>query len=205
MRLQVIVSTVRLGGAGHRVLRPAGRPGRAALFDTGRDAESFVDRPAAAVLAAAWALAGRSPRSMVYVPLRAWDRPPAPEWCAAAEDLDLVLLPSALQFPPSRWKELRARLGRGVPHTVTLPGTGLPDAEAVDRSQPWRHAGLRFTVAARTLFVTGRPYELQRAGHELPGLIHGRTDEHTCAEVFATGGDGPQRLHIELTGVARDT
>jgi hypothetical protein len=199
VRLRVTVSAVRVGAGEHRVLRPAGPAGRAALFDADRFAAGFVDRPAAAVLSAAWAVAGRSPRSIVFLPLRAWAGPTLPEWCAEAEDLDLVLLPSALQFPPSRWKELRARLGRGRPHTVTLPGTGLPAIDDLDFSQPWRRTGLRFTITARTLFVTGSPHEFQLAGHGFPDLVHGRADTHTCVEVRGEG-DGPELLHIEYTG-----
>lgn len=72
--------------------------------------------------------------------------------------LDLVLLHHSLQFAPSRWKEIRGRLGPGRPQTVTLPGPGPTDEAAIDHEA--RHCQenrdlFHQHLHAETLFMTG--------------------------------------------------
>ncbi|MDN3022573.1 hypothetical protein [Streptomyces sp. S.PB5] len=159
MRLGITEHRVRLGAEEYRVLRTAGLR-RARCYDAGRWVEVWVDRAAAAELAAAWLLAARSPRSLVHLPLRGrGERPrigrPLPEPHQAR---DLLLVHHSRQFPTSRWKEVRGRLGHGSPRTVEFRAADFPSG--ADRAGPESlHAGfhdrLRLTIAAGTLVLTG--------------------------------------------------
>ena len=72
--------------------------------------------------------------------------------------LDLVLLHHRLAFPPSRWKQVRSRLGTGRPHTVVLPAQAWPARLTADhrrvRYREFRDH-LRWDIAADTLVLTG--------------------------------------------------
>jgi hypothetical protein len=52
--------------------------------------------------------------------------------------LDLVLLHHRLAFPPSRWKQVRSRLGTGRPHTVVLPDQVWPARSIDAHRRVWR-------------------------------------------------------------------
>lgn len=155
---------VRAGRDEYRVVSAAPGEGRAVLYGDGDgdaggwELRLYADRAGARDLAAAWALAARSPRSLVHLPLRAGT---APEGLTeeGAVRMDLVLLHHSLAFPASRWKEVRARLGSGgVQHTMDVPESDFPAEDEIDFGSHhfagWRD-GLHFAGAARTLFLTG--------------------------------------------------
>ena len=101
----------------------------------------------------AWALAARSPESIVFLPTMKTHAP--------IEALDLVLVHHRLQLKPSSWKGLRTALGRGRPTRIRLP------AEARARSESQQDGyrasafyredkdSLHYATAARTAIVTG--------------------------------------------------
>ncbi|MEW1701175.1 hypothetical protein [Streptomyces sp. NPDC091278] len=69
-----------------------------------------------------------------------------------------MLLHHSLQFAPSRWKEIRGRLGPGRPQTVTLPDPGHTDEAVIDHEA--RHYQenrdlFHQHLHAETLFMTG--------------------------------------------------
>ncbi|GIG56271.1 hypothetical protein Lfu02_06430 [Longispora fulva] len=207
---RTVIDTVRLGPREYRVLRPA-RPIRHAMLYEGRlGAQLTVDKAATVDLAMAWALAARSPHTLVHLPLRA--ARPDSEREPGQLPLDLVLLHHSLAFPVSRWKDVRARLGPGTPHQVTLPSSVLPalGPAAHDRRH---HRGfrdhLRWDVAADTLFLTGSRAAFELAGEQIrtlaedcPAHIAQVPDTHCCAEILM-GRAGTDRrrpfaeLHVE--------
>ncbi|MEV0532770.1 hypothetical protein [Kitasatospora sp. NPDC050463] len=155
MKLRTTVHQVRLGRAEYRVVTAVPRAPGVVLHDGPWSLQMVVDRPGAVDLAAAWALAARSPRSLIHLPLRADAGPTGP---TEPDRLDLVLLHHSLAFPPSRWKAVRRRLGAGRPHTVDIPDSDFPAEGDIDHVRRgfagWRDE-LRFAGAARTLFLTG--------------------------------------------------
>ncbi|MFD0885973.1 hypothetical protein ACFQ08_15600 [Streptosporangium algeriense] len=203
------VSHVRLGRDEYRVLRPDRPPRRAFLYDDrGWALAMHVDREAAAVLAGAWGLAARSRRSLVHLPMRANLPPGELRHDSGLEALDLVLVHHSVRFPPSRWPAVRARLGTGRPHTVSLPEDVFPDADTIDHGRVVHreyHDHLRFAVAARTLFVVGGPEAFRRTGAtlirplvtEAPSCLAERPDGHFCAEVDFGRWAGSGMLHVE--------
>ncbi|WP_329789549.1 hypothetical protein V1227_35545 [Lentzea sp. DG1S-22] len=142
-RWRTLISTVRLGRDEYRVVRPAKPSRHASMYitdDAYRNAELLVDKVAARELAMAWELAMRSPRTLVYLPLRQ-----AEYECRSFEEddeplLDLVLMHHSLGFPPSLWKEVRARLGRGRPHVVRSRGFPPVESLLAPDYQPLRRA-----------------------------------------------------------------
>ena len=114
-------------------------------------------------LAIAWWQAARSPRSLVHLLLRSTGSPCGEGW--AGPRLDLVLLHHSLQFPVSRWKQVRARVKTAVPHKVVLPGEPFRPVDP-EEHRVWLHREfrdhLRWAIAADTLFLIGsrRAYEL---------------------------------------------
>ncbi len=153
-RWRTLVSTVRLGRDEYRVVRPAWPVMHALMFDSYCGVQLVVDKAAARTVAMAWEFAMRSPRTLVYLPLRR-NASECEEYGGEAL-LNLVLLHHSLGFPASRWKEVRARLGPGRPHTVV--SRGLPSLDDV-RDEPYEayYQGykddLRHDVAADTLFI----------------------------------------------------
>ena len=151
----VMVSTVHLGRHRYRVMRPARPPGFAGLYEGPLGAQFCLDKETATLFALAWGLAARSPHTMVYLPLRRATRPHHHSW---GRPLDLVLLHHRLAFPPSRWKQVRSRLGTGRPHTVVLPAQAWPARLTADhrrvRYREFRDH-LRWDIAADTLVLTG--------------------------------------------------
>ncbi|MFJ5228789.1 hypothetical protein ACIQBJ_02710 [Kitasatospora sp. NPDC088391] len=221
MKQQITVHRVRDGAREYRVLRAAAGPGRLALRDEHHWLTLYADRAGLERLLAVWALATRSPHSLLHLPLRAQappaGLPPLRDGAAAPETLDLVLAHHSLQFRPSAWKDLRSRLGRGRPQT-----TGTPDADFravpgfVERlfHREFRDH-LRFDLAARTLFVTGSAAAFRDDGRHLAALRTegpadhhrraSRTIGHECAEIgtaprsFPTtrGPFPPGLLHVQ--------
>ncbi|WP_439661062.1 hypothetical protein ACSHWB_05840 [Lentzea sp. HUAS TT2] len=195
-RWRTLVSTVRLGRDEYRVVRPAKPLKHAPLYDT-CDAylgvQVIVDKAAARELAMAWEFAMRSPRTLVYLPLR------ETEWeCRGLGDgdeplLDLVLMHHSLGFPPSRWKEVRARLGAGRPHTVHSRGFPSIDGLLTPDYQPLRRTYrdlVRHHFAADTLFLTGswkafalNGDEWRRLVEDGPRQMHENPGGHCCAEI----------------------
>ncbi|MFD0279241.1 hypothetical protein ACFVHB_35840 [Kitasatospora sp. NPDC127111] len=199
MKLRTTVHRVRAGRAEYRVVSAVPGEGRAVLYGDG-DGDSggwelrlYADRAGARDLAAAWALAARSPRSLVHLPLRTGTAPEGLEEEGAVR-MDLVLLHHSLGFPPSRWKEVRARLGGGgVAHTVDVPASDFPPEGELDFTShhfaEWRD-GLRFAGAARTLFLTGSAEAFRWSGTLVRSL-----DTEAAAELARR----PNRAHYCVT------
>ncbi|MFB6392841.1 hypothetical protein [Polymorphospora lycopeni] len=187
----VMVSEVRLGYHRYRVVRAARVPRFAGLYEGRLGAQFCLDKESAAMFAMAWGLAARSPYTIVYLPLRRAEPPDRHVW---GRPLDLVLLHHRLAFAPSRWKQVRARLGTGRPHSVTLPGDAWPSRPAAaDRGRFWHQDfldHLRWDIAADTLFLTGsrKAFELEadqvRAlAEECPAHRVRTPGTHCCAEI----------------------
>ncbi|WP_307835263.1 hypothetical protein [Streptomyces adelaidensis] len=214
------VHKVRLGGEEVRVIRSAA-PTRLALRDDRRWLSMYADRAGAEQLVALWALAARSARSLVYLPMRA---NPAPDGIASDGEpvaLDLVLVHHSPQFPTASWKDVRARLGVGRPHTTATPDDDFPDETAIDYER-WHHPTYRdhlgFTIAAHTLFVTGSPTAFREQGtalraltDEAPSHLHRHPNAtHFCVELAPGPWSRPQHrrnvpgnLHIQYAGAWR--
>lgn len=125
----VMVSTVQLGCQQYRVVRPPKTPRFAGLNEGRLGAQFCLDKETAVMFAQAWGLAARSPRTIVYLPLRRAKLPDHHGW---RRPLDLVLLHHRLAFPPSRWKQVRSRLETGRPHTIVLPSHAWPSRSIAD-------------------------------------------------------------------------
>lgn len=196
-RWRTLVSTVRLRRAEYRVVRPARPVTHAPLHEGYHGVQLTVDKAAALTLGMAWALAARSPRTLVYLPLRQ----SAPDCGDGERLLDLVLLHHRLGFPASRWKEVRTRLGAGRPHTVVC--RGLPRrTEPVHSTHREFKDRLRHDIAADTLLLTGSRTAFEAEGDALRELVedcprhmHENPGTHCCAEVTVDGWW--QWLHIE--------
>jgi hypothetical protein len=189
-RWRVLVSTA----LSHRVVRPARRLQHAPLSEVPWGAELTVDRTSTVPLAAAWWLAARSPHSIIYLPLRQ-----TPANCGVwSRKLDLVLLHHSLGFRPSRWKEVRARLGAGSPQTVRLPERPFPVFDRADHDRRYHREFrdlLRWDVAADTLFVTGSRLAFNLAGEELRMLAE---------DVPALLAKNPRQFHTGTVQLCRN-
>ncbi|MFF5704111.1 hypothetical protein ACFY7H_16630 [Streptomyces sp. NPDC012794] len=171
-KLRLTVHHVRHGTGTVRVVRPARSPACAELLDDSWYLNAYVDQDAAVLMAGLWTLAASSPRSLVHLPLRGG---PAP---AGSRRLDLVLSHHSLQLAPSRWKELRGRLGPGRPQTVEvlLPEPGDVDHAAAHRAD--NRDRFHQSVHAETLFMTGSATVFRQAAdvfHEVARLGPGHT------------------------------
>lgn len=193
MKLPLTIHQTRLGPAEFKVIRPARPPARAALTEGRWSLDAQVDQQAAQLIAGLWALAATSPRSLVHIPLRHTD----PD--TGLPGLDLVLLHHTLQFAPSRWKELRARLGPGRARTAELPGPA-PFDRAVDHWPQRHHRENRDRfhqhVHAGTLFLTGSAelfadtaWLFADVAHKGSGHLHAHPgNRHYCTQLHH--GDG---------------
>ncbi|MFF5492045.1 hypothetical protein [Streptomyces aquilus] len=197
MRLSVTEHHVRLGPHAYRVLRVGGLR-RALCYDNEHWLSLWVDRAAAAELAAAWLLASRSPRSLVHLPLRRRDERPLgaalPEPHRAR---DLLLLHHSLQFPASRWKEVRARAGRagqaGSQHTVEFRRADFP--LPADQGVPGAHHAefrdrLGLSTAADTFVLSGSALPFADAAAAFFDLADTGPYQqgHVCAELHPGSG-----------------
>ncbi|MGW1198416.1 hypothetical protein ACWD4B_21635 [Streptomyces sp. NPDC002536] len=215
MKHSMRIHRVRLGADEYRVLRPD-RPARGGYLHDRWSADMYVDREASQQLVAAWGLAARSPRSLVYVPMR---QNPVPQGLLEAPahpaaPLDLVLVHHRLQFPTSRWKAVRARLGAGQLHTAKLPEADFGDEAGqlhpLHGTDAYRDH-LLFDRAADTLFVIGSTTAFRAAAATVHGLVANGTaslrddeDRHFCVELSSgpwhqrrTRGPVSARLHIQ--------
>ncbi|WP_405487677.1 hypothetical protein [Streptomyces sp. NBC_00096] len=203
MKLPLTIHRARLGPTEFKVIRPARPPARALLSDGDWFLEAQVDQEAAQLIAGLWALAATSPRSLVHIPPRRTD--PG----TGAPGLDLVLLHHSLQFAPSRWKELRARLDPGRTQTAKLPGPAPHDPSAAPRPQRGHQENRdRFHqhVRAGTLFMTGSAglfadtaWLFADIAHRAPGHVLAHPDRsHYCTRLGhydRTVGAG-RELHV---------
>jgi hypothetical protein len=209
----VLVSTVDFGGCQYRVVRPVRAPRFACLSEGRLGAQFCLDKETAMVFAQAWGLAARSPRTIVYLPLRQ-AKLAARDLCG--RPLDLVLLHHRLAFPPSRWKQVRARLGTGSLHTVVLPEGALPSRPTSDHRRTWHSEfrdHLRWDIAADTLVLTGSREAFELEADQVRGLAEecpahrARTPEAYCCAEIGMGRTRryPDRrrpyaeLHVEYT------
>ncbi|MDJ0380282.1 hypothetical protein [Streptomyces sp. G-G2] len=207
MKLAVVIHEARLGAREFKVIRPARPLTRAVLVDRDRYLHASLDHDGARRTAGLWTLAASSPNALVHLPIRA-NRPPYEEVRPGTRQLDLVLLHHSLQFAPSRWPELRARLGPGRPRTVDLRDGDQATAAWIDHETRRHHENRdRFhqRVHAETLFMTGSArllretagpfYDVARfgPGHVPPRSPHARC----CPGLYSPGllGDG-RELHI---------
>lgn len=184
-----LVSEARLGTTRYRVVHPARPILHAALHESRFGGQLSVDKDATAVLATAWWLAARSPRSFVYLPLR------SSVDCGGFGErkLDLVLLHHSLGFRVAEWKTVRAKLTRSKTQKVTMPPEPfrpVPEAAHEHRGHREFHDHLRWTIAADTLFVVGsrRAYEyageqVRALAEESPAELAEHPDRHHCAEI----------------------
>lgn len=210
MKLPLTIQQATLGAESFKVIRPARPLARAVLLDQDRHLGVYLDQDAAYRIAGLWELAASSPRSLIHLPIR---NNPAPSHDLpghGTRQLDLVLLHHSLQFAPSRWKEVRARLGPGRRRTVELPGTDRAAGDAVgDESRHYKENRDLFHqhLHAETLFMTGsaklfretapRFRDLGRRG---PGFVPGHpSHSHCCTELHSTEGilGNAREMHIE--------
>ncbi|WP_327315653.1 hypothetical protein [Streptomyces sp. NBC_01235] len=221
MSTRVRIHHVRLGGDEFRVIRADPAPGRLALRDDRHWLSMYADREGAAQLVALWALAARSARSLVHLPIRANPVPEGVVGDGEPVSLDLVLVHHSLQFPAASWKQVRARLGAGKPHTATTPDQDFPDETAIDYER--RHHReyrdhLEFDIAAHTLFVVGSSTAFREHGTALRGLVDEAPSYphrhpgagHFCVELGTgpwphaqTRRHVPARLHIQYSSTWR--
>ncbi|MGW0842096.1 hypothetical protein ACWD26_18355 [Streptomyces sp. NPDC002787] len=217
MEQRVRVHRVRLGGDEFRVVRPASSPVRVALRDDHHWLSMYVDRGGAEQLVAMWALAARSARSLVHLPIRANAVPEGVVGEGEPVSLDLVPVHHSLAFPTASWKRVRSRLGAGTPHTTATPDQDFPDEAAIDhRRREYRsyRDHLAFDIAAHTLFVVGSATAFREQGTMLRGLVEQAPSypheypnaAHFCVEVSPgpwsrarTRRHVPGRLHIQYS------
>ncbi|MFD7631160.1 hypothetical protein ACFV7Q_34965 [Streptomyces sp. NPDC059851] len=205
--LHLIRHQVRLGPAAFTVFRPARPPARALLRDDDWFLNAWFDQEAAELTAGLWSLAATSPRSLVHLPIRAGA---AAGGGTPGRPLDLVLLHHSLQFAPSRWKELRGRLGPGRPHTVDLrrARTGRPDR--MDRHDWARREVFHQHVHSDTLFLTGSTRTFRRTADLFADIARNGPagaagaaafpDGHYCRRLYC--GPRARDLHIEYSAAA---
>ncbi|RDI32765.1 hypothetical protein [Lentzea flaviverrucosa] len=181
-RWRTLVSTVRLGRDEYRVVQPARPLRHAPLYEGYMGVETCVTKTSALDIAMAWAFAMRSPRTLVYLPLRQSDCE-----CRSADGpaLDMVLLHHSLGFRLSKWRDVRARLRGGRSHTVVCQG--MPQERALPR---WEQGVLRGEIAESTVFIVGDRSSFQAGGQafrqlveDCPRHMHEVPGTHCCAEL----------------------
>uniref|UniRef100_A0AAU2V4Z4 Uncharacterized protein n=1 Tax=Streptomyces sp. NBC_00003 TaxID=2903608 RepID=A0AAU2V4Z4_9ACTN len=212
MKIPLTIHQVTLKSRQFKVIRPAAPPSRAVLLDQDRYLGAYLDQDAAYLIAGLWELAASSPRALIHLPMRSNPAPSHDLPGHGTRQLDLVLLHHSLQFAPSRWKDVRARLGTGRRRTVTLPGASRADADRDSPGVEARHYKenrdlFHQHLHAETLFMTGsakvfretapRFRELGRRG---PGFAPGHPGHsHCCTELHSTEGilGNAREMHIE--------
>ncbi|MFE2289062.1 hypothetical protein ACFXDJ_33440 [Streptomyces sp. NPDC059443] len=214
MNIPVTIHQARLGQAEFKVIRPARPPARAVLVDRDRYLNVSLDRHAARLTAGLWSMAASSPRSLIHLPIRNNPLPEADPPRPGERRLDLVLLHHSLQFPPSRWKELRARLGPGRPQTVAPPVPAPFPEDGVAGWEVRHHAENRDLfhqhVHADTLFMTGSAKLFREtARHFFDIALYGPGHvsrpggyPHYCTELHSLAGilGNAREFHIEYRG-----
>ncbi|MEV5988841.1 hypothetical protein AB0L85_28185 [Streptomyces sp. NPDC052051] len=180
LRVKIAVQRVRLAGTEYRVIRPARPLRNGALYKARGHYEMYVDRTDGRRIGTLWLLAARSPRSLVYLPMRT--APTFPGW-EGEQPMDLVLAPRTMQLRPSRWKRIREHLNTGNAarelHTASVPERDLPDLEAdssvPDNPKEADKFALRKDVYAETLLLTGGTAAFRKG----------------AKDIFAVTKDGP--------------
>ncbi|RJL35264.1 hypothetical protein [Bailinhaonella thermotolerans] len=219
LRVKIAVQRVRLAGAEYRVIRPARPLKNGALYQARGHYELYVDRADGRRVGTLWLLAARSPRSLVYLPMRA--APAVPGFDSEGErPLDLVLVPRAMQLRPSRWKRIREHLNAGNAarelRTASVPERDLPglDAGRVVPGDPKEARGfvLRKHVHAETLLLTGGTAGFREGAKAIfavtkdgpPAAATGfyqrvGCNYHTCRAIYdwaAPGSRDWEQLHV---------
>lgn len=193
---RTLISEVRMGRDRYRVISPERPPRHAPLHEGRLGAQLSIDRDAAVDLAIAWWLAARSPRSLLYLPLRESEAVCGEQY---GRRLDLVLLHHSLGFAPSKWKQVRARRSSPKAHTVTMPPRAL-GAFAVEDHRRRSHRDFRdhldWTIAADTLFIIGSRRAFELEGDQMRGLAEDcpahlveLPESHCCAEIELGRGE----------------
>ncbi|MFJ7586661.1 hypothetical protein ACIQZO_04520 [Streptomyces sp. NPDC097617] len=210
MKLRVTVHRARLGAMEFKVIRPARPLVNAVLVDHDSHLDAYLDQQAAKLFGGLWTLASSSPRSLIHLPVRGnpapAHEPPEPR----TRQLDLVLLDHSLQFAPSRWKELRARLDPGRPRTVELPAPDLTDdPSAFQGERHYRENRDLFHqhLHAETLFMTGSAKVFRDTARHFvdvarngPGYVSDNPRcPHFCTQLHADAGvlGNAREIHIE--------
>ncbi|MEV0373908.1 hypothetical protein AB0I10_29570 [Streptomyces sp. NPDC050636] len=188
LRLKIAVHQVRLGAEEFRVIRPAKPLKNGALYQTRNSYDMYVDRTDGRRIGTLWLLAARSPRTLIYLPMRTTPTAPGIGW-EDEKPLDLVLAHRSIQFRPTRWKRLRERITAGnAPQeirTASVPESDLPSDEGTEYAAPANHENedlLRQHVFAETLFLTGGTAAFREAAREM----------------FAVTKEGPPAAATEL-------
>jgi len=177
LRAKVVIQRLRLGSDEYRVIRPARARNVALYAADGNHYELHVDRADGRQLGTLLMLAARSPRSLVYLPLRS--NPDVPDIGLPDEQpLDLVLVPRARQFRPAHWKRLRTRItAANAPRelrTASVPENDLTKDIASDRLPSDGRYTLRQHLYAETLFLTGASGTFREAARHVFALAaHG--------------------------------
>jgi hypothetical protein len=218
-KLKIIVQRPRVGGDEYRVISPAAPLRNGALYTGGHGEhryDMYVDRADGHRIALLWLLAARSPRSLVYLPMR--HTPPAPDvdtdmsdpvgaWHGTSKPLDLVLAPRSVQFPPSRWKAVRERItawnAPRAPGTARLPAADLDQSivddggrrsydTAPDRSDPPDHwdtrSALLPAVCSETLFLTGNAEAFRKSVRPIVTVTRDGPPDAARSSIYLPGG-----------------
>ncbi|MEJ8632243.1 hypothetical protein [Streptomyces sp. MS2.AVA.5] len=180
------------------------------LIDHDRHLDTYLDQDAAQRIGGLWTLAPLHRVRWSTCRCGGTVAPPhgLPE--DGTRQLDLVLLHHSLQFAPSRWKEVRGRLGPGRPQTVTLSGPGHTDEAVIDHeARHYRENRDLFHqhLHAETLFMTGSAkvfrdtarhfFDVARNG---PGYVPVHPSySRFCTELHSNDGilGDAREIHIE--------
>ncbi len=158
----VYVDIVRVRQTSYRVIRVA-RPLDGWLVQQPPGWPSFLaglSKRSVRDLTTAWAFAARSPRTIVYLPIRSSHRVGQPldgnSELILGPRLHLVLVHHSLQLPPSKWKVIRAGLGRDHTDTIVLPVSAYDDLEPTGlTAERVKRDPLLLNVSAGTLILIG--------------------------------------------------
>ncbi|MGW3107707.1 hypothetical protein [Streptomyces sp. NPDC001100] len=151
MELRLRQFRPRTGPHEHRVVQP-GQPLRhTSLREPAPIGMLMGDHDGLSRLAGLFSFAACSRHTIVHVPLR--DCVPPDEGCG--ELVDLVLAHPEAGLRPSKWPELRRRLGRGTPLTVRTDEARTERHARAWLERPYDRGLLRHTTHARTYFLIG--------------------------------------------------
>ncbi|WP_329399856.1 hypothetical protein OHA45_34460 [Streptomyces lydicus] len=222
LQLKITSQQVRLGGQEYRVISPAKPLKNGALYKTRSSYDMFVDRADGRRIGALWLLAARSPRSLVYLPTRTAAMELGIDFDREEKPLDLVLAHQAVQFRPSLWKKLRARITAGnAPRevrTASVPERDLPaetrEINYVAPSDPAHRNLLHQHVFAETLFLTGSTTAFREAAPHIFAVtkegppaaatqlyISGGCNYHVCRSIYLRPdlrAHNGEQFHVEF-------
>ncbi len=160
MKFRLAVHRAQLGGKEYRVVQPRPDLSQATLRDGNGCFVLRLSRDTVWQFAALWELASRSPRSIIYLPMR---RNPlatdSVQWQGDYRPLDLVLVHHSMQLRPSTWPQIRAQLRDGRPETAEFSARAMRERSDQPRNPRLQDRDNldRFVhhVYAETLFLTG--------------------------------------------------